>query len=756
MNIHSARSAPPVVAPKRRPFDGPRQNLPDPPVYNSKPEDRWLARPKQALIGAALGAGGLGLALSAAGGGAWGVVGLALGAAGGAYIGDNLPQLSYDAKAFHHYRTNKHTARALEKSYNERQNALVPLTEEHRIAFDPSGDVKRKFDGYDSSRNITGLFAQEGETDKPYRFAVELANLRPNAQKKSLHTKLDLGSVSLDISDDNDVTKGAGQEPRVKSKYSVRYNQLILEVDKAVLRESGWSDGEPLKVKVSTHSEQGAEPFDTLVASTDDKNPEKFFRWEGKSIYQVVTDRFHNGDKTNDFNVDPSHHERFHGGDWQGVIDKLDYLDDLGVDCVWISCPYENDRDFFGNDGYHGYWPHNFREAEKSFGDKKKLKELVDQAHKRGMKVIMDVVVNHTGYNHPGNQDPAFREWFHRDGGRNPISQYGLENGSLAGLPDLAQENPEVSHYLIDVHKMWAEESGVDGFRVDAIRHVPSGFLRDFDRSLKEGKDQFITIGEVFWNDENYLAGYQNETQDSLFDFPLMQSILDVFGGNPEQTLMERWEQFQEVKKHNFGQALMDVTNSGGSSFKKISEVLARDHVYDNPRLLSPILDNHDTNRFLTHAGGNRDKLKVAAAFLYGVRGTPSLYYGTEAGLKGELGSNRQDMEFGADPEMHDHFQKLIKMRRSSQALQLGTQNELAVTDNTYAFSRALPGQEVVCCYSNSTEPTTVTVPLTETQMKDGAVLKSLMDDRRYTVKDGKVEVQLEPMGFAFLDWSSQ
>ena len=249
MNIYSSRTSAPVPSPKRRPFDGPRENLPEPPVYNSKPEDRWLARPKQAIIGAALGAGGLGLALSATGGGAWGVVGMALGAAGGAFIGENLPQLSYDAKAFHHYRTNKHSARALEKSYSEKQNALAPLTEEHRIAFDPSGDVKRKFDGYDSSRNITGLLTQEGEADKPYRVAVELANLRPNAQKKSLHTKLDLGSVSLDISDDNDVSMGSSKESRVKSKYSVRYNQLILEVDKSILRESGWSDGEPLKVK---------------------------------------------------------------------------------------------------------------------------------------------------------------------------------------------------------------------------------------------------------------------------------------------------------------------------------------------------------------------------------------------------------------------------------------------------------------------------------------------------------------------------
>ena len=468
-----------------------------------------------------------------------------------------------------------------------------------------------------------------------------------------------------------------------------------------------------------------------------------------------MTDRFESGDKSNDENTDPNHHERFHGGDWQGVLNRLDYLDELGVDCIWLSCPYENDRDFFGNDGYHGYWPHSFEGVEKKFGSKEKLKELVGKAHERGMKVMLDVVVNHTGYNHPAVRDPEFRDWFHREGARNPLSQYGLENGSLAGLPDLAHENPEVSHYLIDVHQKWLEETDVDGYRVDAVRHVPDQFLRDFDSALKSDKEGFLTVGEVFWNDPYYLASYQNETQDSLFDFPLMQAVRDVFGGNPDQTLGQRWNQFQEVKQHNFGQAVMDLTKTGGSSMEKLSKVLEKDHAYDNPRLLSTILDNHDTGRFLSHAGGDKTKLKLAAAFLYGCRGTPSLYYGTETGMSGQMGANREDMNFDGDKDLQNHFKKLIEIRSNSEALKLGTQTELLVDESTYAFSRVLPGAEVLCCYNNGEEATTMKLPLSDTQIASGDVLKRLDKEGDYKVVDGQLEIELGPKSFAFLDWSA-
>lgn len=737
------------------------EDKPAAPVSNTQADKVWLSNPKPALVGAAIGALATGLTVQASLGGYWGLAGSVAGALAGGWIGENSPQLSYDAKGGVRYLKTRLEATKRAKQYDENEGALKPLLAEFRLSNDPSGDVERLYDGYDSSRNLTGLFANEGRPDEPYRFALEMAHLRPETQGHELHSELLLQTpenrLRLEIEDDHSV-KANGQKLHpgsFKAKHSVRYNQVILELNKEVLRQSGWSDGETLEVTAKTRASKTPDSpvFDELHGNTSDKTKEKLFRWEGKTVYQIMTDRFANGDSGNDDGIDPAHHERFHGGDWQGVIDKLDYLEDLGADCIWLSCPYENDRDFFGNDGYHGYWPHDFTAVEKSFGSEEKLRELVDKAHERGMKVLLDVVVNHTGYNHPSVMDPSKRDWFHREGARNPLSQYYLERGSLAGLPDLAQENEEVSRYLIDVHKMWRDKSGVDGFRVDAIRHTPAPFLREFDSAMKEGQDNFLTLGEVFWSDQHYLAGYQNETQDSLFDFPLMQAMRDVFGGNPDQSLSERWSQFQETKKHNFGQAAIDLTKQGGSSMKKLSSVLAKDYAYDNPRLLSTILDNHDTGRFLSQAGGDTSKLRLASAFLMSCRGTPSLYYGTETGMQGQMGANRQDMKFDSQPELRAHFKQLIDIRKNSEALQLGTQTELLAEDESYAFTRVLPGREVICGFNNSDQAQTLKIPLSDTQVPEGAILKSLTDDASYQVKDQSLEITVEARDFVFAEW---
>jgi len=732
------------------------------PPPNAEPDKVLLQNPGRTVIGAALGSAGLGLALNAAGGGSWGLAGAALGALAGGFIGRNSEQLAYDGKFLARYVGARLQAKSRADRNDQGKGALKPLTQAAVKAYDSAFDIKRKFDGYDSSRNIVALYSEEGAPEHSYRFAVELAHLRPAAQNGELDTTLELkhgeSALFLELLDDKTLKIGSEKlsQDKFRLEHSTRYNQVVLELDKSLLRETlGWSDGEPMEMAVSTFAEGEEAVVDQVRARTDGRAGEKLFRWEGKTIYQVMTDRFHNGDATNDFGIDPTHHERFHGGDWQGVIDKLDHIDSLGADCIWLSCPYKNDRKFRDSDGYHGYWPSNFQEAESNFGDKAKLKELVDKAHKRGMKVILDVVVNHTGYKSPMASDPQYKDWFHKHGGRNPISQWGLENGSLVELPDLAQENPEVSHFLIDAHKMWVEESGVDGYRVDAIRHVPRKFLQDFDSKMREGKDDFITIGEVFWNDPYYLAGYQNETQDSLFDFPLMQAIRDVFGGNPNLSLGDRWNQFQETKKHNIGQAFIDLTKQGGSSMTKLSRVLEHDHAYDNPRKLSTILDNHDTGRFLSHAGGDREKLKLAAAFLFACRGTPSVYYGTETAMEGQMGANRHDMEFDQAPEVKEHFESLIKVRNESEALTLGTQHELLVENEIYAFSRVRPGQEVVCCFNNGAEDRTVVIPLEDTQVPDEAHLKSLLDDRQFQVKDGSVEVEIPAGDFLYLDWKT-
>lgn len=738
------------------PHQGPQV---EPESSPSSTDHLTLSKAKPWLTGALLGSA-TGLAFQACGAGPWSLAGAVAGVAAGAYLADRWTSLSYDTKAVLNYMGRRHQSVKLAKENESSAPPTEPLR--NRLTFDPTGDVKRHYDGYDSSRDIVGLLAQEGPEDQPYRLAAELRHLRPGAEKVAMRTEWEIktpgGQFTLEPDADNRLRlNGTPLETnQAKLTYSTRYNQAILEVGKDLLKSAGWQDGQPLEVRAQTATLDGI-PFDSARAETDQKAEEAVFRWEGKTVYQILTDRFSNGDRTNDSGSKPEDPNRFHGGDWQGVIDRLDYIQGLGVDCIWLSCPYQNDRDFFGSDGYHGYWPHDFTKAEPAFGDKAKLRELVEQAHQKGMKVLLDVVVNHTGYNHPLAKDESRKDWFHHEGARNPFSQYYLEHGSLAGLPDLAHENPAVSHYLIDIHQQWLKDSGVDGYRVDAVRHVPGEFLRDFDRAVKEQKEGFLTVGEVFWNDPFYLAGYQNETQDTLFDFPLMEAMRDVFGGNPDLTLGERWRQFQEVKKHNFGQAVMDLTKQGGSSMEKLSKVLRHDHAYDNPRLLSTVLDNHDTGRFFSHAGGDKEKLEIALGFLFACRGTPSLYYGTETGMEGQMGRNREDMDFSSAPETQDLVRRLVHLRKDSQALQLGTQTELLATQETYAFTRVLPGTEVVCAFNNSEQSQTLEIPVSETQLRDGDSLKSLLEtDTVYRVEDGKVTLTIPPKGFNYLEWTDR
>ncbi|NDD27579.1 MAG: hypothetical protein EB084_04855 [Proteobacteria bacterium] len=221
--------------------------------------------------------------------------------------------------------------------------------------------------------------------------------------------------------------------------------------------------------------------------------------WHDEVIYMAMTDRFHNGDKTNDAGTDPTNPNRFHGGDWQGLIDKLDYLADLGVTTLWISPLPEQIRDFLGTDGYHGYWTKDFTRPEPSFGTVDKLRELVDKAHEKGLKVLVDLVVNHLGYGAPMAEDPAYHDWFHHQGNVNLTLQRNMEKGKLSGLPDFAQENPVVSRWLIDQCKAWIDKADIDGFRLEVLGRDPrprrQQLLASW-RGLRSGRRAHVEVSE--------------------------------------------------------------------------------------------------------------------------------------------------------------------------------------------------------------------------------------------------------------------
>lgn len=716
------------------------------------------------VAGASVGALAVGGAASLLGPVA-GLVGGVAGAAVGGLLGRYSEILAYDAKTFVSDNWNRVDTKLHTMRHNrQEQPRLTSLGREHLRAMDAVGDARRSYDGWDSGRDMFALFSREGEASDPYQVQLEMAHLRQGAQFESevrLEVRQGGGQpLSLLIKDGQAyrMVDGEARPIEMPVSYDPKFSHLRLDLDKNALRTLGWKDGSPLLFTASTSGADGKES-DSLTASsatTMDRNAlrDGFARWEGKTVYYVVTDRFQNGDKSNDADADPSNIEAFHGGDYQGVIDKLDYLKDLGVDCIWLSCPYESDRDFFGGDGYHGYWPHDFNKAEPSFGSKEKLKELTDLAHAKGMKVMLDVVINHTGYQHPNTQDPTKADWYHHEGKLRWVGQWAIENQNLAGLPDLALENPEVSSHITGAHQSWLKDTGVDAFRLDAVRHVPRGFAREFVETMKADKPDFFSVGEVFWRDSNYVSAYQRETQESMFDFPLAYAIRNVFSGIPERTRAERFELAAEVGKHNITESLRLRNSNGDESMKLLSKALEADKYYDNPKKLMTFVDNHDMMRFMTDCNGDTARLKNALGFLYACRGIPSLYYGTESGMEGWGPQNRKDMEWDKDPELKAFISELTATHKVSAALQHGTQKELLAEDDAYALARIRSDEQVVCVFNNAQEERTLLIPMDE-DLPEGAVLKSMLTEGTATVVEGKLQVTLPPRSFAYYSWQA-
>ncbi len=448
--------------------------------------------------------------------------------------------------------------------------------------------------------------------------------------------------------------------------------------------------------------------------------------WKDEVIYFVLLDRFANGNRQNDFNVQLNNPTAYHGGDLDGLISKLPYLDSLGVTTLWISPVVDNDDDQLANTGlwgFHGYWAKDFEKVDEHLGDVAKVKELLSKAHARGMKVVLDIVANHGGYEYKHRDDPRYKSWFNAHGNiQNWDDQWWLENGSLYGLPDFDQKNADARKYLIDVWARWAA-LGFDGFRVDTVKHVPKDFWADFNTQIAQRtKSDFLLLGEVLHGDVGYVADYQRRGKfHSLFDFPLYYTLNDVF--------------------------------AKGASMRKLGERFAQDGTYPNADLLSPFIDNHDVPRFLSQAGGDLSKLKLALACVLTVRGIPSLYYGTEVGMTGHKEpENREDMAWGKNPELTRYVQQLLKARKDSVALRRGKQLEMWQDDEVYAYGRLTAQEEAVVVLNNDTRPQVREIPLrAESRLKDGARLVDALSGETLVVSQRKLRVTVPAKGALIL-----
>jgi glycosidase len=362
-------------------------------------------------------------------------------------------------------------------------------------------------------------------------------------------------------------------------------------------------------------------------------------------VYFVLVDRFFNGDPSNDGDADPSDPQAFHGGDLRGVIDRLDHLQALGVRTVWLSPVFRMRTDKIGDWGaYHGYWPTGEEGVEPRFGTDADLVELSDALHRRGMKLLLDVVLNHVGYDVPlVAQKPA---WFHR---RGDVDDWAdpeqATQFDVHGLPDLDHENAEVVAWLDERAAGWIDRYRPDGFRLDAVRHVPVAFWRHFnDRVRALAGDEFVLLGELFEGDPKKLDATWREAGFShMFDFPLYYALTDV---------------------------LCDGAPAG-----RLASMLAQDPIYADPSRLVTFVDNHDLPRIASRCPDGAEAFSLLAH----LRGQPALYQGTEFGMQGaEEPANRADVRWSsaADPRIAAALRE-----RSSLALGSGIEQIVALSD---------------------------------------------------------------------------
>ena len=350
-------------------------------------------------------------------------------------------------------------------------------------------------------------------------------------------------------------------------------------------------------------------------------------------IYFIMVDRFADSNPSeNPADVDKDDLRAFQGGDIQGIIDNLDYIKSTGATAIWLTPIMKN-----GPNGYHGYWIYDFYEVDPHFGDLETFKTLVQKAHDMDIKVILDYIVNHTGYDSPWLADADKADWFNPN---RTISNWKdkdeVEKGWLAGLPDLDQSNPEVEAYFIENALWWIEETGIDGFRLDTMRHVTHDFWQNFSATIKEQYPGFFLLGEVWDMNAKTLETYHQSGIDSITNYSLFNGIENGFNLKPNMA--------------------------------SLVNALKKESAFTHPELNAIFIDNHDNARFMSlNPKLAAEYTKQALTFIYSYPAIPVIYYGTELGMAGAFDpENRQFMAWDtvADNDMLAFTKMLSDIRK--------------------------------------------------------------------------------------------
>ena len=405
-------------------------------------------------------------------------------------------------------------------------------------------------------------------------------------------------------------------------------------------------------------------------------------------LYMLMPDRFANGNTANDRVAgmrsqvcDRNKPSYRHGGDLEGIRKHLDYLNDLGVTALWFTPVLENDSpESPWNDTYHGYATTNYYRVDPRFGSNEDYKLLVDEAHAKGLKVVMDMIFNHCGFEHPWVADMPSNDWFNTHewlkeskgtsdsrGTSFMQTSYKLapvldpyasefdkkqtvEGWFVSTMPDLNQNNPHVMNYLIQNSLWWIETVGIDGIRMDTYPYAFAAPMARWMKAIDEEYPNFNVVGETWFEQPPYTAAWQRDSKIAK-ENSYLKTVMDF--------------SFYAC----VDSASIETTDNQWRGFNRVYNSLVFDYLYPNPSSVMAFIENHDTDRFLTD-GKDASTLKQALALLLTINRIPQLYYGTEVLMNGTKhitdGNVRKDFPGGFPVDAHNAFTAQVRTQEEN------------------------------------------------------------------------------------------
>lgn len=502
-------------------------------------------------------------------------------------------------------------------------------------------------------------------------------------------------------------------------------------------------------------------------------------------LYMLMPDRFADGNPDNNdikgmnhYKTDRSQPSLRHGGDLEGIRRHLDYFKELGVTALWFTPVLENNSP---GGSYHGYATTDYYRVDPRFGTNDEYRRLTDEAHAKGLKIVMDMIFNHCGFEHPWIKDMPSKDWLNtpewlydrKDKTKAEVNRkymqttYKLtptvdpyasaidlketvDGWFVPSMSDLNQRNPHVIRYLIQNSIWWIETVGIDGIRMDTYPYADADAMALWMKTIDEEYPNFNVVGETWVSDPPYTAAWQKDSKISQRN-SYLKTVMD----------------FSFHAKIN--QAKYENTDGSGNGMNRIYENFVYDYLYPNPSSVMAFVENHDTDRFL---GNGRDTtaLKQAMAILLTVKRIPQLYYGTEILMNGTKektdGYVRKDFPGGFPGDDHNAFtaggrtpeenamftwlSRLLHWRQGNDVITKGSQTQFIPYNGVYVIARRYNGKNVMTVVNGTSRTTEFAVKRYAEVIGHNTEAKDVLTDRTVSLTD---DTQLEPRKVMILEF---